>query len=214
MAAKKRTTNGGAGAGVDSQGRAVQDPTKNVLDLVEAGMKRQDDLREQSAGHLMKMAELRADYDEKLRNAETARINAIREVDVSNVTRAAEAQSALATTLAASVVSSAEALRNQVAAAATTAATSLGAALVPIQESIADLRRAQYEAQGQKTQVTETRSAAEDLKPLTDAIAKLTEAQAGAAGAKQGGLDQRGLIGWIIAIVAGGLAIYSYLPHK
>ena len=33
----------------------------------------------------------------------------------------------------------------------------LSAALEPIRKDIADLRRAQYEAQGQKTQVVETR---------------------------------------------------------
>ena len=43
------------------------------------------------------------------------------------------------------------------AAAATAASTALSAALEPIQKDIADLRRAQYEAQGQKTQVVETR---------------------------------------------------------
>ena len=36
-------------------------------------------------------------------------------------------------------------------------ATALAAALEPIQKDIQDLRRAQYEAQGQKTQVVETR---------------------------------------------------------
>src|SRR5688572_11724945 len=33
------------GPGVDAQGQPVIDPTKNVLDLVEAAMRRQDDLR-------------------------------------------------------------------------------------------------------------------------------------------------------------------------
>src|SRR5688572_6413972 len=34
-----------SGEGVDSDGKPVVDPTKNVLDLVKAAMQRQDDLR-------------------------------------------------------------------------------------------------------------------------------------------------------------------------
>lgn len=50
----------------------------------------------------------------------------------------------------------------QVAAAATASTVALAAALEPIIKDIADLRRAQYEAQGQKTQVVETQSASTD----------------------------------------------------
>jgi hypothetical protein len=60
--------------------------------------------------------------------------------------------------LATQVATSAETLRNQVAAAATAQTIALAAALEPIIKDIADLRRAQYEAQGQKTQVVETRA--------------------------------------------------------
>ena len=73
------------------------------------------------------------------------------------VNRAAEVSAAQAQTLATQVAVSAETLRTQVAAAASAASTALSAALEPIQKDIADLRRAQYEAQGQKTQVVEAR---------------------------------------------------------
>jgi hypothetical protein len=132
------------------------DPTTNVISLVEAAMKRQDDLRNLEARHVGELAELRAHYDQKLREAETARIDAIRAVDVGAVNRAAEVAATQANTLAAQVATSAETLRTQVAAAATAATTALAAALEPIQKDIADLRRAQYEAQGQKTQVVES----------------------------------------------------------
>jgi hypothetical protein len=56
------------------------------------------------------------------------------------------------------VATSAEALRNQVAAAASAQTVALAAALEPIIKDIADLRRAQYEAQGQKAQVVEARA--------------------------------------------------------
>jgi hypothetical protein len=141
----------------DSDWRLPPDPTGNVISLVREAMKRQDDLRDLVAAHAADIASLRAEYDTKLREAETARINAIRAVDIGAVSRAAEVSAAQATTLAAQVATSAETLRTQVAAAATAATVALAAALEPIQKDIADLRRAQYEAQGQKTQVVESR---------------------------------------------------------
>jgi len=128
-----------------------------VLDLVTAAIKRQDDLRELESRHLRELANLRADYDQKLRVAETARIDAIRAVDVAAVNRAAEESATQAQALATQVAVSAETLRTQVAATATEAGAALAAAFEPIRKDIADLRRAQYEAQGQKTQVVETR---------------------------------------------------------
>lgn len=128
-----------------------------MLDLVTAAIKRQDDLRELESRHLRELANLRADYDQKLRVAETARIDAIRAVDVAAVNRAAEESATQAQALATQVAVSAETLRTQVAATATEAGAALAAAFEPIRKDIADLRRAQYEAQGQKTQVVETR---------------------------------------------------------
>lgn len=146
-----------AGPGVDSQGRQVLDPTKNVLDLVDAAIKRQDDLREQEAKHSREIDALRADYENKLRLAETARIDAIRAVDVGAVSRAAEVSATQAATLAAQVATSAETLRVSVQTAATAAGTALAAALGPIIKDIADLRRVQYEQVGQRAQVSEHR---------------------------------------------------------
>lgn len=157
------TTTGGtntAGPAVDKAGNAAVDPTKNVLDLVSAAIARQDDLRDVTEKYTEKIATLRAHYDEKLREAESKRIDAIRAVDVGNVQRAAEVQATQAATLAAQVTASAEALRTQVIAASTAATIALNAALDPIQKRIDDLTRAQYEAQGQKTQVVESDSRA------------------------------------------------------
>ena len=122
------------------------DPTENVIALVTAAMKRQDDLRDQDSVHIRELMGLRADYDQRLRGAETARIDAIRAVDVGAVNRAAEVQANQANTLAAQVATTADAFR-----------ASLAAALAPIQASIEDLRRAQYEAQGKQGQIVETR---------------------------------------------------------
>jgi hypothetical protein len=127
------------------------DPTANVISLVDAAMKRQDDLREQDSEHVRELIEVRAQYDEKLRAAEADRINAIQTRSDLTVQRAAEVQAAQAQTLATQVATTADAFR-----------ASLAAALAPLQASIEDLRRAQYEAQGQKAQVVETRDVRND----------------------------------------------------
>jgi cobalamin biosynthesis Mg chelatase CobN len=143
------------GPGVDAQGRPVIDPTENVKALAAAGERRADDLRdaerrltEAKLTHLAEIVELRAEYDELLRKKESERIDAIRAVDVSQVQRTAEDAATRANTLAAQVATAADVVR-----------TTLATALEPIQKDIADLRRAQYEAQGQKTQVVEARGA-------------------------------------------------------
>lgn len=154
----RASASGSSGPAVDSRGDPVIDPTKNVLDLVAAAIQRQDDLRIMESRHVQEMSDLRSAFYEKLRDAESARIDAIRAVDVGNVQRAAEVQATQALTLATQVSTSAEALRTQVAAAATAQTIALNAALDPIQKRIDDLTRAQYEAQGQKTQVIDTRA--------------------------------------------------------
>jgi hypothetical protein len=144
------------------------DPTQNVLNLVQAAIERQDDLRKMEAGYIARIGEmreihatyiteLRSIYQKELREAETARIDAIRAVDVGAVNRAAEVSATQAATLATQVATSAEALRGQVEAARQQTATALAAALEPIQKDIQDLRRAQYEAQGVKAQTGEAR---------------------------------------------------------
>ena len=167
------------GPGVDIRGNQVIDPTRNVLDLVNAAVrrlddmlaantalaesreKRQDDLRSLGFMHVQEMAALRTIYEEKLRDKETQRIDAIRAVDVQNAQRASEVSAVQATTLATQVQTSAETLRTQVATTATAQAAALAAALEPIQKDISELRKTQYEQQGQKAAQTESKGASQ-----------------------------------------------------
>ena len=137
---------GAPGVGVDAAGNPVRDPTANVLDLVDAAVKRLDDLREQDRQHEKILADLRHMYEKELREAESARIDAIRAVDVAAVQRASDVAGVTA-----------ETLRANVAATAAAAATALATALEPILKSIADLQRAQWEQQGGREQVVESR---------------------------------------------------------
>jgi len=138
---------GSRGPSTDRNNEPVIDPTRNVLDLVGAAIQRQDDLREMESKHARERAELMAGYEDKLRVAESERINAIRAVDVAAVQRASEVANQQAATLALQVSTTADAFR-----------MALDAKVEPIQRRIDDLSRAQYEAQGQKTQVIEATS--------------------------------------------------------
>ena len=152
------TLNTPPGPGVDSSGQAVLDPTQNVRDLVEAAVLRLDDLRTEQQRHGSEVLDIRAAHYIEMRDAEGRRIDAIRAVDVAAVQQAAQVSATQASTLAAQVATSAETLRTQVAAAATASTVALAAALEPIQKDIADLRRAQYEAQGVKSQTIDERT--------------------------------------------------------
>jgi cobalamin biosynthesis Mg chelatase CobN len=156
------------GPGVDAEGRPVVDPTQNVLDLVEAAIRRQDDLieaairrqddlRESESRHVREVMTLRADYQKMLREAESARIDAIRAVDVGAVNRAAEVSAIQASTLAAQVTAAADAARTAVQVAQSAATTELKATVEPLIQAVADLRRAQYEAQGVRSNAGDTR---------------------------------------------------------
>lgn len=138
------------GPGIDAHGRPVEDPTANVIAILYAAVQRQDDLRNSESEHLKEMMTLRADYDDKLRRAESERIDAIRAVDQGNVTRASEVAAAQATALATQLQVSAEALRAQVEATRITTADTLAAALQPIQNDVGVLREVQFRQQGEK----------------------------------------------------------------
>jgi hypothetical protein len=152
---ERRERNTPPGPGVDASGQAVIDPTKNVLDLVRAETKRQDDLREADSRHTREIIALHAQHEADLRKAEAKRLNAIRSVDVQAVASAASVQLSQAEAIAKQVSDTAEAARQAMAAAATANATSLRAEIAPLQKDIADLRQSQYEGVGAKTQVTE-----------------------------------------------------------
>ena len=167
---------GGQGPATDRHNEPVVDPTANVIRDLEGAVRRLDDLRKAESrhvrevlrlrgaqrnhdlAHMSEVVKIRSSYDRQLRKAEASRIDAIRTVDVEAARQARGEAELRATALAAQVASSAEALRAQVASTATAAATSLAAALVPLTEAIADLRRAQYEQAGSKAQVVDSRA--------------------------------------------------------
>jgi hypothetical protein len=152
------------GVGVDAFGNQTVDPTKNVLDLVEASNLRQDDLRQlndrridaeirvlaaQIQG-LKEIATIRSTYEEKLSNAEAKRIDAIRAVDVNAVAVANQKSADQATVLANQVVASADALRGLVATTAQAQSQASQQAMTALSDRITTIEKAQYEEKGKQ----------------------------------------------------------------
>ena len=153
------------------------DPTANVISLVQAETRRQDDLRiahqnlqAQEILRLDDLAKLREQHAAELRIAESARIDAIRAVDQGNVTRASEVAAAQATALASQLQVSAEALRAQVEATRITTADTLAAALSPIQNDVSVLREVQFRQQGEKGAVTDQHDLRNDTRNFVVAL--------------------------------------------
>ena len=94
---------------------------------------------------------LRATYEEKLRDAEAKRIDAIRAVDVNAVNVAANRQADQATVLAAKVAASAEALRALVASTAASQAVAQQQVLGPILERLSAIEQTQYKGFGKES---------------------------------------------------------------
>lgn len=154
-----------SGVPVDSSGGPTIDPTKNVLDLVEAAVKRIDDILSLSTkrleekidsekSHTRELMQLRSEHIKDLREAEAKRIDAIRAVDVNAVTATNERATAQAAVLANQVTTTAETLRNLVATTASATAVQLDQLTKLLTDRIAALEKAQYEGQG-KERVTD-----------------------------------------------------------
>lgn len=211
------------GPGVDLQGRAVIDPTQNVKEKLEDTVRRLDDLSSSREDHRKEMESLRRHYEGLLREAEQGRrlaekdrLDAIRIIDVTAVAARATEANDRASQLAAQLQATAEANRVQVAAVATAVRAELIATVEPLQKRLEEVSRVQYEQQGARVQVVDSRENQADLKPIIDAIAELTRAQAATATGQaeaRGGqaqiIDKRASNGLLIA--AGGFALTMFV---
>ncbi len=146
----------------------VIDPTKNVIELVLASNKRQDDLRAAQdrliaaeLGHLQEVGNLRAEHARQLQDAESKRIDAIRTVDVNAVRVAEERVQQAVQALATITATNAETLRTALNATATTiaeqtrdSATATAAATAQREaetnKRLAALEQASYKGEGSK----------------------------------------------------------------
>jgi hypothetical protein len=148
------------------------DPTANVLSLVEAAVKRLDDIANIREKYDDKVEDIRAklriaeiirieettkislDYMEKLSEAEAKRIDSIRLVDVSNIAIANERAVQQAQVLAHELSESRETLRTLIISSSSTAAAQLETAVKALTSRILVLEQSAYTGAGRQ-QLTE-----------------------------------------------------------
>jgi cell division septum initiation protein DivIVA len=211
------------GVAADSRGGPAVDPTKNVLDLVEAAIRRQDDLRAAAAklfqakleaaekldqiryeraqdaaralaDKLESEAKLRSDYDQKLREAESKRIDAIRLVDVNAVSEDRRRTGEQAVALATQVSQSADTVRALVASTKTSTDLSVSQVTQALSQRITTLEQAGYQQAGKQT-ISDPA-----LVALNAKVDALVNSRTDLAGRDTGRSD---VIGWIV----GGLGL-------
>lgn len=136
------------GLPADSSGGPTVDPTRNVLDLVQAAVNRLDDLRAAETkrvdekiklekSHVRELMKLRETHAENLREAEAKRIDAIRLVDVNALTSANERAASQASIVA-----------TQVSNTAATVAAQIDQLTRMLSDRIAAVEKSQYEGVG------------------------------------------------------------------
>lgn len=186
---------------------SYSDPTYNVLQLVNAAVKRLDDLgaserdkNREIIGLNKEILNLHVLYGEKLSFAESKRIDAIRAVDVGAVAIASERSSQQATVLANQVASSADTLRTLVASTATTVANQFSTVTNQLMEKIAALEKSQYVGIG-KERVSDP-----IIAELLAEVKSLKEARSEKTGS---GAGMEKMWGWIVAAAFLAFAIYK-----
>lgn len=195
----------------------IVDPTKNVLDLVEAANRRQDDLRAADkelsdvkhtheatvtilrAAHNAELGRLREEYQEKIAHAESGRLDSIRQVDREEVAKTAVAANTAITTLAKQTNDLAVTLAKTVADTAAAAEARNSAQYSDTNKRLSALELSSSEGKGKQTVVDP------QMDKLTTLVEVLARNQATGAG-KSEGFDT----GWKILTGAILLALAIY----
>jgi hypothetical protein len=176
--------------------------------LVEAAIKRQDDLRasdakftEMLSKHTSFVAELRATHAKELGDAESKRIDAVRAVDVAAVKTEADRALAAIQTLAVQAATKEETLRTSLTTTATAIAKQTSDIVSQLIERIAALEKSSYEGKGKEAVSDPMLSRMFDqLKVMNDNM-----------NTKEGkGQGIEAVWGWIVA-AAGSGGVLAYL---
>ncbi len=199
------------GPAVDAQGVPAIDPTENVKALTEAANLRQDDLRDLNnrridaeLAHLHFVSDLRATHMKEIRELESRRLDAIRQVDVTAVKTEADRALAAIQALAATTATNAENLRTALQNTAQTIAKQTSDTVQQITERIAALEKSSYEGAG-KQAVADPMMA-----ELVTTMKSLREGRATDAGKSEGYGNVKTAVLFVIAIV--GFVLGALLP--
>lgn len=216
--------NGRSGLGIDHFDNPVIDPTANVIALTDAANRRQDDLRELNdrllAAHVLRLdaaidnlkevGELRASHAREMANAESNRLNSIRQVDVLAVSTAADRAQAAIQALAAVTTQNAENLRNALSATAATIAQQTAGTVNAITERLSALEKSSYEGKG-KQAVSDPQIA-----ELVIEMKSLRESRSSVSGKSEGISSTWGIVIVVVTMLIGMgglfLAVRSTVP--
>jgi len=222
MAIRKKSAgvvnNTPSGIPVDASGGPTIDPTANVIALSEASNRRQDDLRlahrelfdTQNANlkaqlilwgdHQKALSDLRERHQEKLMEAESKRLDAIRQIDRETQERTAAQILNAVTTLAAQNATTAETLRTQVATTAAAANSTFQTTNAEFNKRVSALELSSSEGRGKQ--------ALADPQMLEMAAEmRLLSSKLASGGGKTEGYEK--LIGWVVGAAAVAYAIFS-----
>lgn len=166
--------------------------------ILYAEIKRLDDLMAAESRRVNEQSALRAEYSDRLRVAETARLDAIRVVDVNAVSVANEKAAQQAVVLATQLAGSSDTLRSLVAAASAATSQQISQLSVQLSDRLSLLEKAQYENKG-RSGVSDPQLAEwiKEMKLMRD---NLTEKKGSSAGARE-------LYGWLI----GGISLIAVI---
>ena len=201
---------------MDASGNPVVDPTANVLDALEAGSRRQDDLRDATnkyldaridsieqkailrAEHAKELREQESRHNDALRRAESARLDSIRQVDREDVSKTAAQVLNSVQTLASTAGTTAETLRNQVATTAAQASAQRTADSTEFNKRLSAVELALSEGKGKQT------VADPQMERLANMVEKLASARDTGTGKSEG-------ISMVGALIMGGASLIFVL---
>jgi hypothetical protein len=141
------------GKGVDSKGNPVVDPTKNVLDLVDASVRRIDDLANLRAIHTKEIADIRDRHYRELSTKEASRLDSIQKAALDAIQANAKQVTDLAASIASSTATTFEAMAKRIAALELSSAEGIGKTRVvdPQIEALVDEVRSLATTRSEKT---------------------------------------------------------------
>jgi hypothetical protein len=213
---------GVAGMGVDALGGPVIDPTENVIALVKADARRQDDLRQAAkeltdakvaqqkeigdlrAAHAEVLARVREEHQEKMATAESGRLNSIRQVDREEVAKTAVAANLAITTLAKQTTDLQTTLQKQVADTAVAVEQRQSASYSDTNKRLSAVELALSEGKG-KQQVVDPQ-----VTEMLVEMRALRQAQATGAGKTEGLSDSAKLFVGVLAVITTLLGFYTF----
>lgn len=201
------------GVGVDAGGGAVIDPTANVIALVEAETKRQDDLRASAKelsdtkhAHQQEIGALRETYQEKIQRAEAGRLDSIRQVDREEVAKTAVAANTAIMTLAKQTTDLQQTLAKQVTDTAAAQEARYSAQYSDTNKRLSALELASSEGKGKQT------LSDPQMAEVLAEVKILREARTSATGHQTGGADTWKWVALLIGVIASVLLILSRIP--